>query len=131
MKAVWNIPGVLKKVGDKLPDAMELVGQFVKSEAKNLCPVVTSNLKNSIAHEVVGGTVARIGSPVEYAAAVELGTKPHIIEPKNAEALKFEIGGKTVFAKRVNHPGTQAHPFLRPAVFNNKQKIIGFFKNLI
>jgi hypothetical protein len=130
-KATWNISGVLKKVGDKVPDALELVGQFVKGEAKNLCPVVTSNLKNSIAHEVVGGTLVRIGTNVEYAAAVELGSKPHTILPKNSKLLVFNIGGETIFATKVEHPGTEPHPFLRPAVFNNKQKIIGFFKNLI
>lgn len=40
------------------------------------------------------------------------GTKPHVIYPRNAQALKFEIGGVTVFAKYVFHPGTRAYGFM-------------------
>ncbi len=78
-----------------------------------------------------------------YGAYVEYGTKPHKIFPKAAHgmigptregqtrratgkgphehivgrglALRFMVGGRIVFARYVNHPGTQALPFLRPA----------------
>ena len=29
--------------------------------------------------------------------------------------LVFKVNGKTVFAKRVRHPGIKARPYLRPA----------------
>lgn len=35
------------------------------------------------------------------------GTAPHIIRPKNADYLRFEIGGKEIFTTIVNHPGTK------------------------
>ncbi|MEU4584873.1 hypothetical protein AB0F92_22700 [Kitasatospora aureofaciens] len=44
------------------------------------------------------------------------GTRPHIIRPRRAKALRFEIGGRTVFAKVVHHPGTRANPFLQRAL---------------
>lgn len=47
------------------------------------------------------------------------GTKPHTIKPKNAQALKFEIGGKTVFAKKVEHPGIEARKFVEKMLDNN------------
>ncbi len=40
------------------------------------------------------------------------GTRPHVIRPRRASALRFELGGRTVFAKKVNHPGTRADNFL-------------------
>lgn len=44
------------------------------------------------------------------------GTKPHVIRPRRASALRFELGGRVVFAKRVNHPGTRANNFLARAL---------------
>jgi hypothetical protein len=47
---------------------------------------------------------------------VEFGTAAHRIEPKRkGKVLAFEVGGETVFTTRVDHPGAQAKPFLRPA----------------
>lgn len=52
----------------------------------------------------------------DYAAAVNDGTRPHIIRPRQAQALRFVIGGRVVFAKVVHHPGTRARPFLDDAL---------------
>lgn len=46
---------------------------------------------------------------VEY---LEFGTRPHVIEAKGG-ALKFEIGGEIVYAKKVFHPGTKPLGFVR------------------
>jgi phage gpG-like protein len=55
-----------------------------------------------------------------YAAIQECGgtTRAHVIEAINAAALRFEIGGRTVFAKRVMHPGSviPARSFLAAAL---------------
>lgn len=71
-------------------------------------PVDTGRLRNSIVvEEADDGFI--IGTNVTYAEYVELGTVPHIIRPVNAKALKFKIGGVTIFAKEVHHPGTEGH----------------------
>jgi hypothetical protein len=44
------------------------------------------------------------------------GTRPHVIRPVRARALKFTVGGSTVYAKIVMHPGTQPNNFLRDAL---------------
>ncbi|MGD9485749.1 hypothetical protein WDH52_21265 [Streptomyces sp. TRM70308] len=44
------------------------------------------------------------------------GTRPHVIRPRRAKALRFDMGGWVVFAKRVNHPGTRANNFLAEAL---------------
>lgn len=48
------------------------------------------------------------------------GTRPHTILPKEAQALKFEYpkgSGEYVFAKKVNHPGTQPNNFLASVLY--------------
>lgn len=58
------------------------------------------------------GLEGRVGSPVKYAAAHHDGARPHIIRPRNAKALRFVVGGRVVFAGRVNHPGNRPNPYL-------------------
>ena len=52
------------------------------------------------------------GSTAPYAAAVEFGSAPHIIKAINAKALRFSVGGQTIFRKKVNHPGSFPRPFM-------------------
>jgi hypothetical protein len=44
------------------------------------------------------------------------GTRPHVIRPVRARALRFTVGSQTVYAKVVMHPGTQPNNFLRDAL---------------
>lgn len=81
-------------------------------------PVDTGRLKNSI--NIIPFTPGQIKyllvAGVEYAEAIEFGTSPHIIKPLNKQSLKFKSGNQVVFSKKVLHPGTEAQPFLRPAL---------------
>lgn len=87
---------------------------YIKAEMEARVPVRTGRLRQSIHIWVTGGQV-KIGPDTEYAAFVEFGTKPHVIEAKNKKALAFSMGGNKVIVKRVNHPGTRAQPYVRPA----------------
>lgn len=46
-----------------------------------------------------------------YARMHHEGTAAHIIRP-SGKALKFKQAGATVFYSKVNHPGTDANPYL-------------------
>lgn len=68
-----------------------------------------------------------------YGMFVELGTKGHSIAAKRKKLLaRWNLtmqGGMvdesyTIFGKKVEHPGTGAKPFLRPAFYNNIERII-------
>lgn len=74
-------------IRDAVAAAVEEVGLAAEGFAKRKCPVDTGNLRNSITHAVESGEDAvYVGTNVEYAAYVELGTSR-----------------------------TQAQPYLRPA----------------
>ncbi|MDQ0761978.1 hypothetical protein [Streptomyces canus] len=44
------------------------------------------------------------------------GTRPHLIRPRRAKALRFEVGGEVVFTRLVRHPGTRPNNFLARAL---------------
>lgn len=112
----------------------KVLGQFgllAVQRAQERVPRRTGNLARTIrvaevdeqrqSVRVTAGGSRDIG----YAAAVEFGTRPHVIVPRRRKALAWggarrlsgslRSGAKpTNFAKRVNHPGTRARPYLRP-----------------
>lgn len=70
-----NTDEVLKGISDAVERALTRIGLAAEGYAKKECPVDTGNLRNSITHEVVQSEKAvYIGTNVEYAAYVELGT---------------------------------------------------------
>lgn len=68
----------------------------------------TGRLRNSFTVEANARQVA-VGTNVEYAAPLQFGTRPRIIRPNKARALKIPGIG---FRKKVKHPGMPARPFL-------------------
>lgn len=95
-------------------------GRQVVNRAKVLAPVDTGRLRASIEGRLNRTWTLRpqftVGSNVEYASYVHDGTRPHIIRPRNARALRFVVGGQVVYARVVHHPGTAARPFLDRAL---------------
>jgi phage gpG-like protein len=67
-------------------------------------------------NDFVGGLTAN----TPYARIHELGgrTGPHVILPRSGSFLRFEVSGRVVFVRRVNHPGSNipARPYLAPAL---------------
>lgn len=76
----------------------------------------SGNLQKKTKARVVrtsGGRILRIVNTAPYAGAIDGGARPHLIVPRKAKLLRF-IGrdGRTVFTKRVNHPGNRPYKFL-------------------
>ena len=90
------------------------------TQARQDVPVRTGHLGRShtegpirqVGPRTVSGQVT---AEADYALYVHEGTRPHLIFPNRAQALRFQVGGRTVFAAVVRHPGTQARPWLRNA----------------
>ncbi len=64
---------LLDALPEQIEQALTAIGMTAETHAKELCPVDTGRLRNSITHEV-DDHAAIIGTNVEYAAYVELGT---------------------------------------------------------
>ena len=63
------------------------------------------------------GPVGVITSTHPATLFVVNGTRPHIIRPRRPNgALRFTIGGRVVYAKFVNHPGTRPNSFMIEAL---------------
>lgn len=75
--------------------ALEIIGGKAESYAKALCPVKTGNLRNSITHQQENENTEVIGSAVEYAPFVELGTykmsaKPYLRPAAENHAIEYQ-----------------------------------------
>lgn len=115
--------------------ALTMIGMKGEKYAKALCPVGTpestgikgyrgGTLRNSIAFQAEsapGGGYVSIGSNVEYAPYVELGTGPKFEAPPEWEQFDAPRGsGQT--------KGMKARHFLRDAIVDHKEEYINIIK---
>jgi hypothetical protein len=118
--------------------AMMLSLDVVAQEAAIRAPLVTGELVLSINAAPVTGVfsegtlVGIVSASAPQALWVGEGTKAHLIQPKKKRALRWAAGGTGGdgwrFAKKVNHPGTKAKPFLKPALQSKREYIEGQFE---
>jgi len=113
----------MNEIEERLEKALPSIARRLWNELTIVCPVDTSRLVNSI--KVKSTKEGLIIWMVDYGKHVEFGTPPHIIEPKDKQALRFKGGkGKFVFAKKVRHPGSRPNPFIRNTIQNKLKQII-------
>ena len=127
--SVSGVPQLRARIEAIKPNAklLRTIALSAVREQKLLAPRKTGNLGRTIHIGSVTPTRAETIASASYAAYVERGTKPHVIRPRNRKALRFPAssgdarlsgsprsGGRVRFAKRVNHPGTRAQPFMVP-----------------
>lgn len=90
----------------------------ILAEMEARVPVRSGRLRTSLGVRVEPDRVI-IGPDAQvapYGGFVEFGTRPHVIRPKRSGGvLVFTVGGTKVFARKVQHPGTKAQPYVRPA----------------
>lgn len=108
-------------VGHQLETFMSaFIRQVVTTAQSTTAPIRSGRMVRAIEGDPVRRVGLRVDSGVTvrvpYAASVHEGARPHVIRPRFARALRFEIGGQVVFARKVNHPGNRPNPFLRNAV---------------
>lgn len=108
-------PGWQLKLEAHVARAMDKLADAIAGDARRFAPIDTGYLRSSIRVHKIGPISRRIHAHAEYAAWVELGTRPHIIRPNSKKALHWPGARHPV--KIVHHPGTRAQPYLRPALF--------------
>lgn len=116
----------------KFIQAINESGINIERAAKKNVLVDTGRLRGSI--RILNRRSDRlgleVGTDVAYAAAVEFGTKPHVIRVKNAKVL-YSRKLKRAFGTEVQHPGTPAKPFLNPAAQAEKPKFEKALKRIL
>lgn len=74
-------------------------------------PVDTGELKRSRRISPVRPTATGFSVDIVFTAPqanwTNDGTRPHTIRPRRRKALRFVVGGRTVFARVVHHPGNR------------------------
>lgn len=82
--------------------ALEEVGLTAERYAKRICPVDTGRLRNSITHQVnMSEKAVYVGTNVEYAPYVELGTKTQKAQPYLRPAIANHINEYKQIFERV------------------------------
>ena len=82
-----NSKEFIQALNDMLPTTLEALGLQGEANAKLLCPVDTGRLRNSLTH-TRDDNAAYIGTNVEYAAYVELGTSKSKAQPYLRPAIE-------------------------------------------
>jgi hypothetical protein len=96
--------------------------QEVVAIARPQVPVVPAATRQSIRRGRLSQKKATVvGSYVTN--FIDAGTKAHDIKPKRGKRLKFETGGRTVFAKKVHKRSTAARPFKKEAAQRALEKV--------
>lgn len=94
--------------------ALERIGSQAEGYAKDLCPVDTGRLRNSITHAVSPlENAVYVGTNVSYSITVETGAKPFDTKDPS-ESVEMEGEPDHV-------PGKNPQPFLKPALANHRQ----------
>lgn len=84
--------------------------------ARKMVGVQSGRLQRAIHYRISRtphGQVLIVGvKGVPYARSHHEGTRPHLITPQRAQALRFSAGGRIVYARQVLHPGTKPNKYL-------------------
>jgi len=92
-------------------------------------------LRNSIARRAPSDFVREVYSDTDYGVYVEFGTRPHFppLEPIKDWARRV-IGDEGVafpIARKISREGTEAQPFLRPALDEFQSQMARFWQRAI
>lgn len=113
-----RVQRMLRLPGGMVYRNMERRLRRVEAEAIRLAPgSMKAGIRVSIQRGPGGDFRGVIRSTHPASIYVLNGTRPHRIFPRRpGGVLRFTVGGRVVYARYVNHPGTKAQPFLQQAL---------------
>lgn len=119
------------QITDKeLQKATKDAGKFILSAEKSEVPIKTGQLRRSITLEYKPIT-ASIYPTVKYAVPVHEGSRPHVILPTKSKVLRFRVGNKWIYARKVNHPGNKPNKFVERTVSKSENPVNDFFSKAL
>ena len=119
----WRQREVLEFVKDNLAEQGEIVGKFVEDEARRRLVAITDpewgvNYRQKVVARLLTNVVEKTATGVIIWVGVRQG-------PKGRDhGLWIELGTRSTVVDGKRRPGHPAHPYLRPAVFENARKIV-------
>lgn len=102
-------------------------------------PRVTGKLQRSTFFQITGSGIRQVLTVLQpartpegefYGQFVREGTRPHVIRPRKAKALRFEMAGETVYAMQVNHPGTTANQYHKRVMVQLRSQVQGIVNKM-
>lgn len=97
---------------------------LAKNTVKGVVPWLTGFLTQTFRAEI-SNLMLRWFPTASYAPFVEFGTRPHVILPKDKQALFWPGAAHPV--RSVNHPGTKANPFMERIISYSQAEIENTF----
>lgn len=128
-----HVDEALASADSAIDKALEIIGIKAEKYAKARCPVGTvestgikgyrgGTLRNSITHTVNDNTLS-VGTNVEYAPYVELGTGPYFQAPPSWEQFNAPKG------KGVGRGYVRPRPYLKPAIADHIEEYKSVIEN--
>lgn len=84
------------------------------TRSRRYVPKVTGKTARSIRRKNASQKKATVQA-IYTARMLMKGSKPHAMTPKKFQAMRFEVGGRPVFAKKIRHPGHRGNDFAERA----------------
>ena len=129
--------GIRKAVKEAVEDAADYARNNHTHKRRSGFLTDRQQLRGYITRNYLDGADGVIENRAFYAPFIEYGTRPHRIWPKEGHGfagplkpgqgrraiddigthrimLRFQVGGRTVFAPYVDHPGNRPMPFMEP-----------------
>ena len=128
-----NTDEIINLLDQACEKALIAIGEKAKTYATKLCPTGTpestgvpgyqgGTLKQSITYEADNESMT-LGTNVEYAPYVELGTGPNFTPPPEWE--EFDVPTP----KGIGHGYVEPRPFIRPAISDHLEEYKNIIKN--
>lgn len=115
--------------GDELKKAIGMACALVEGEAKKNAPKGNGELRRSIESRVEengGDLVGVVSTPLEYAPYVEYGTGLFAEEGNGRQDVPWHYQDEK--GEWHTTKGQKPHPYLRPALHDNREKILRIIK---
>jgi len=116
------VPGAIEEMAASDPGigaAMDMLAGKLVLAMKARCPVSadmpdSGRMRSSIRFVPAPGNERLVGPDTDYTNYVVFGTRPHVIKPRNKQALYWP--GAPYPVAVVHHPGTKPNPFMIEAL---------------
>ncbi|UOQ43355.1 HK97 gp10 family phage protein [Halobacillus salinarum] len=117
---------LVPKIRRALNTSTSLLGQEVWGNLMEFSPQNHGRLAGSWHLQQQGERLFIVGTSVEYAAVQNDGSDPYMIYPRQAEVLRFVVGGQVIYAKEVMHPGITGTHYIEGSIAKAESRIEEF-----